>query len=62
MRERFYALLNNSKQFLQEGETLVLVKDSQMIANWVNEEEELCEVHGNVNEKLVEFLNWLHED
>lgn len=60
IRERFYGILDDKKQFLMEGETLILIKNGQMIAQY-NDGEDLCEVSGNINQELQTFLYWLYD-
>ena len=61
MRERLYEILKEKEQFLQDNETIILVKNREMIAQY-NNGEELCEVNGIINKKLEWFLDWLYEE
>lgn len=61
MRERLYEILKEKAQFLQDGETLILVKNKDMIAQY-NNGEELCEVNGNIDKRLEDFLDWLYDE
>lgn len=58
---RLDELISSNKGYLKDGETLIYVKDGKMIATW-NDDEYLCEVNGEVNEKLQAFLDWLYDD
>ncbi|MCE5220212.1 MAG: hypothetical protein LLF98_02795 [Clostridium sp.] len=60
MRERLYEIFANKSQFLLDDETIILVKDGNMIANW-NDGEALCEVNGVIDERLKLFLDWLYD-
>jgi len=61
MRERLYEILKEKEQFLQNNETLILVKNGEMIALY-NNGEELCEVNGVINKRLEWFLDWLYNE
>lgn len=61
MRKRFYNILKEKEQFLQDGETLILVKNGEMIAQY-NNGEKLCEVNGVINKRLEWFLDWLYDE
>jgi len=61
MRERLNEILKEKEQFLQNDETIILVKNGEMIAQY-NNGEELCEVNGIINKKLEWFLDWLYEE
>ena len=61
MRERLNEILKEKEQFLQNDETIILVKNGEMIAQY-NTGEELCEVNGIINKKLEWFLDWLYEE
>jgi len=61
MRERLQEILKDKDQYLQDNETLILIKNGEMIANYHNGEE-LCEVNGIVNKRLEWFLDWLHDE
>lgn len=61
IRDRLFYIKN--EVILREGETLILVRGDEMIAQWSSEKEEcLNEVSGEVKEELQNFLNWLHDD
>lgn len=59
--DRLHEILHRKKEFLDENETLILVKDEEMTALY-HDGDSLCEVHGEINEKLNAFLNWLYDD
>lgn len=59
--DRLSELLYMKKQFLQDGEVLIFVKNDEMTARY-HDEEGLVEVSGKVNEKLTSFLNWLQDE
>jgi len=61
MRERLYEILKDKEQFLQDDETIILIKNGEMIAQY-NNEEELYEVNGFINKRLEWFLDWLYEE
>ena len=61
MRERLHKILKNKDQFLLNGETIIFIKDGNMIANW-SDEEALHEVNGNINKRLEWFLDWLYDE
>ena len=61
VRNRLVDILQNPKEFLRDGETLILVKDNSSIALY-NDGENLCEVNGDINLKLKEYLEWLYDE
>jgi len=61
MRERLQEILKEKDQYLQDNETIILVKNGEMIAQY-NNGEELCEVNGIVNKRLEWFLDWLYDE
>lgn len=61
MRERLHEILINKNQFLLDGETIIFIKEGNMIANW-NDGESLCEVNGSINHRLEWFLDWLYDE
>jgi len=61
MKERLYEILKEKEQFLQDNETIILIKNREIIAQY-NNGEELCEVNGIINKKLEWFLDWLYEE
>jgi len=61
MRERLNEILKEKEQYLHDGETIILVKNGEMIAQY-NNGEELCEVNGVINKRLEWFLDWLYEE
>lgn len=61
MRDRVHEILNKPEQFLKDNETIIHIKDNLMTALW-NDGEVLNEVHGDINEKLKLFLEWLQDE
>ena len=61
MRERLQEILKEKEQFLQDNETIIFIKNGEMIAQY-NNDEELCEVNGIINKRLEWFLDWLYEE
>jgi len=61
MRERLQEILKEKEQFLQDGETIILVKNREMIAQY-NNGEELCEINGIINKRLEWLLDCLHDE
>jgi len=61
MRERLQEILKDKEQFLQDNETIIFIKNGEMIAQY-NNDEELCEVNGIINKRLEWFLDWLYEE
>jgi len=61
MRERLQEILKEKEQFLQDNETIIFIKNGEMIAQY-NNDEELCEVNGVINKRLEWFLDWLYDE
>ena len=61
MRERLQEILKDKDQYLQDDETIILIKNGEMIAQY-NNGEELCEVNGVINKRLEWFLDWLYDE
>jgi len=61
MIKRLYEILKEKEQFLQDNETIILIKNGNMIAQY-NNGEELCEVNGVINKKLEWLLDCLHDE
>ena len=55
MRERLQEILKEKDQYLQDDETIILIKNGEMIAHY-NNGEELCEVNGVINKRLEWFF------
>lgn len=58
---RLSELLHKKDEFLRDSETLIYVCNGEMIARH-HDGENLFEVSGEANAKLIGFLNWLQED
>ena len=61
MKERLYEILKEKEQFLQDNETIILIKNREIIAQY-NNGEELCEVNGIINKRLEWLLDCLYDE
>jgi hypothetical protein len=60
-RNRLDDLLYESKQYLFDGETVIYIKDEEMIVQW-NDGEDLIQVSGNKHKSINQFLEWLYDE